>query len=304
MKAKLYTFIILISCLSLVFTIGCAPKKTIPGPDPAKLGTIEKDITYCTIDGVAINMDIYYPLSTHAAVPAVIWVHGGSWARGDKNTATYSGLTTELVNRGYLVAAVNYRLAPAYTALVQIEDIKCAIRYLRAKASDYGIDPENIGAIGESSGAHLVALLGTTDKSAGLEGNGGYEDQSSRVQAVVDFSGPVDLVTMFQQVPIGNTWLQQVFGTGDPNSDAMKKLSPVTYVSPDDPPFFIIHGDRDTTVPPSQSETLYQKLLDVNVPATLVMVKNADHTYLGNISPSLGELVIAAADFFDQYLKN
>jgi acetyl esterase/lipase len=338
-------FCLIIACLPLLFTIGCVntdtsrtsavtsqstveetaattsvpittqssqsttPATTVPTtlisrpPDPAKLGTIEKDITYATIDGVAIKMDIYYPKSASTALPVVVYVHGGGWTSGDKSSGAGSRTIPELISRGYIVVCINYRLAPEYKIQSQIEDVKCAIRYLRAKAADYGIDKERIGAMGGSAGGHLVALLGTSDESAGLEGNGGYNDRSSRVQAVVDLFGPADMVTMFQNSNASQ--LQTLFGTSSPYSDVVRKVSPVTYVSSDDPPFLILHGDKDTVVPLNQSEILYQKLTEAKVPATLVVVKNAGHSFTpagGAISPSQDEINRMIADFFDRYL--
>ena len=304
---------LIITCLSLLFSTGCVKTNTGRSPtsvtttstivnrppDPAKLGTVEKNITYATIDGVAIKMDIYYPKSASSALPVVVYVHGGGWTSGDKSIDAGS-----LVASGYLVASINYRLAPEYKIQSQIEDVKCAIRYLRAKASDYSIDKERIGAMGASAGGHLVALLGTSDESAGLEGNGGYNDQSSRVQAVVDLFGPADLLTMFRYS--SSTSLQGLFGTNSLYSGVVSKVSPVTYISSDDPPFLILHGDKDNVVPLNQSEILYQQLTEAKVPATLVVVHNAGHSFIptgGAISPSQDEINRMIVDFFDRYLK-
>ena len=273
--------------------------------DTTRLGTVEKDIIYATVDGIALKMDIYYPKAVNTFLPAVVYVHGGGWTSGDKSTGAGSRTIPELLSRGYLVASINYRLAPQYKIQSQIEDIKCAIRFLRAKASDYGIDKEHIGAIGGSAGGHLVSLLGTSDVSAELEGSGGYHDQSSRVQAVVDLFGPADLVTMFQNYSAAQ--LKILFGTNSPYSDVVRKVSPVNYITADDPPFLILHGDKDAVVPPIQSEILYRKLTDAKVPATLVIVKNAGHVFtpVGEpISPSQDEINILIADFFDRYLKS
>lgn len=275
-----------------------------PPFNPSRLGKVEKDVTYGIAEGVALKMDIYYPLSATGAVPALAYVHGGGWIGGDKALGAGTYDVAELVSRGYLVAAINYRLAPQYKFPAQIEDVKCAIRFLRAKAATYGIDPARIGVWGGSAGGHLVALLGTTDSSAGLEGSSGFDEQSSRVQAVVDMFGPADLAVTFE----GNKsdLLQRVFGTNDHKSDIVKRASPVTYVTADDPPFLILHGDKDALVPLSQSQILYDRLIATGVPATLVIVKNAGHGFVptgGTPSPSRAELARMMADFFDKHLK-
>ncbi len=210
----------------------------------------------------------------------------------------------ELISRGYLVAAINYRLAPEYKFPAQIEDVKCAIRFLRAKASFYGIDPDRIGAWGGSAGGHLVALLGTADTNAGLEGLGGYMDYSSHVSAVVDFFGPSDIQELFPEY--GMPALVNIFDTPNPKSPKAKVASPVTYVTPDDPPFLIIHGNKDDLVPLSQSEILYDRLKAAGVPVTLVEVKNGGHGFAptgGSISPTRAEITNMVADFFDKHVK-
>lgn len=281
-------------------------------PDGAKLGTAEHDITYGNVSGVALKMDVYYPEVADGPVPAIVYVHGGAWISGDKASDEGVRFIPELVARGYTVASVNYRLAPTHKFPAQIEDVKCAIRYLRANAADYGIDPSRIGAAGASAGGHLVALLGTSDPSSGLEGSCGFADESSRVQAVVDLCGPTDLAALLFDVDYVSwieelyaTAAEQVLGTRDPNAEIVSKLSPVTHVTNDDPPFLIIHGDQDIVVPVSQAEILYDRLVAVQVPATLVVVENAGHDLTGtNASMALEEIVDMIADFFDQHLTS
>jgi acetyl esterase/lipase len=274
------------------------------GPAPSRLGKVEKDVTYGNADNVALKLDIYYPKTAAGALPVVMYVHGGAWTQGEKDDGAGMSEIPELVRRGYLVVSVNYRLAPQHKFPAQIEDVKCAVRFLRAKASSYGLNPDKIGVWGGSAGGHLVALLGTSDVSAGLEGSGGYAYQSSRVQAVVDFFGPADLSVLFR----GNrgALMDDVFGTSNADSQVLKLASPVTYISRDDPPFLIIHGDKDIVVPLNQSQILYDRLSAAGIPATLVVVKNAGHSFTptgGSISPTRIEITTMVADFFDKYLK-
>jgi acetyl esterase/lipase len=276
------------------------------GPPTAKLGTVERDVIFATIDGVALKLDVYYPKTGSLAVPAVLYVHGGGWTAGDKRAGAGTQLIPELVSRGYLVAAINYRLAPDYKIPDQIGDVKCAVRYLREKAALYGIDPRRIGAVGGSAGGHLVALLGASDTDAKLEGLGGYGSQSSRVQAVVDLFGPADLPTMFKSA--ASPQIQRLFGATDPYSETVKKVSPVTHITRDDPPFLILHGDNDTTVPLEQSQILHEQLTAAGVNSTLVVVQNAGHSFRpvpdgAVISPTEREMTTMIADFFDRHLK-
>jgi len=286
-------------------------EKAHPGVDPRVAPLFaqpplptERDVTYCTLDGVELKMDIYRPQQGSAApTPALLYVHGGGWTGGDKRSGEGIRDIPELLARGYLVAAVNYRLAPRYKFPAMIEDVKCAVRFLRANAERYSINHDKIGAWGGSAGGHLVALLGTADATAGWDVKQ-YLEQSSRVQAVVDMFGPTDLTVLFEGA--NPRLMEQVFGTSDRNSETLRKASPVNWVSSDDPPFLILHGERDPLVPVSQSQIFYEKLQAAGVPATFVIVKNAGHGFAplgGPISPSRQELTKMIGDFFDQYLK-
>jgi acetyl esterase/lipase len=271
----------------------------IPTPSPLQI-----DLTYCTTsDGVKLTMDLYQPRKMTAPAPAVLYVHGGGWTGGDKSDGAGLLFKEALVRSGYIMAAINYRLAPKYTFPAQIEDVKCAVRHLRANAAIYNIDPERIGAIGGSAGGHLVSLLGASDKEVGWD-SGENSDQSSRVQAVVDMFGPSDLKVM--QAGSSRRYGLLIFNASSLDDPLLQTYSPVTYITPDDPPFLILHGDRDEVVPLEQSQILYDKLEAAGVPVELVVVKNAGHGFRpvdGDIQPSLPELVKMVADFFDKYLK-
>ncbi len=277
------------------------PGLAAPAVDARK---IERDVIYGKADGVELKLDFYFPKKTEGKLPVTVYVHGGGWQNGDKGSGAGTMAIGELVKRGYLVASVNYRLAPTYKFPAQIEDVKCAIRFLRAQANEYNLDPKRIGVWGGSAGGHLVALLGTSDAKAGLEGKGGWADQSSRVQAVVDLFGPTDLTVEF---PGGNARIAEtVFGAASSKDEVMKRASPVTYITPDDPPYLILHGDSDRLVPLSQSEELHQRLRAAGVPSKLVVVKNAGHSFKpsgGTPQPDRQELTKMIADFFDQTLR-
>jgi acetyl esterase/lipase len=252
-------------------------------------------------------MDIYRPSQVSTApTPAVLYVHGGGWEHG---SSTLGGINASigqmLTERGILVAAVNYRLAPQYLWPAQIDDVKCAVRYLRANAQQYGIDPAKIGARGGSAGGHLVSMLGTAGPSAGFD-TGQYLQQSSSLQAVVDMFGPADL-TAGGWVPSASSVVQQVFGvTPGQDNSALAHASPVRYIQPNDPPFLIFQGTRDAVVPPSQSQELASRLQAAGVSATLVMVQNGGHGFAptgGAISPTLQAITETTVDFLSQHLQ-
>jgi acetyl esterase/lipase len=248
------------------------------------------------MDESAQKMDVYFPASG-GPWPALVYVHGGSWMHGDKSEAAlFAHLMTA---QGYLVVSLNYRLYPPAMFPAMIQDVKCAIRSLRARASEYNLDPDRIGAVGASAGGHLVALLGTTKADAGWD-VGEYLDQSSRVQAVIAMAGVMDLSRNF---PNADIEAMKRVGFGEYN---VIEASPISHITPDDPAFLLIHGDQDELVPYEQSQLMYDKLLQTNVPAQLVIVKNARHAFIvpeANTTPTLGEINQIILDFLAAYLQ-
>jgi acetyl esterase/lipase len=245
-------------------------------------GETLSDVPYCNADR-AQRMDIYLP-DSGGPWPVLLYVHGGSWMHGDKSEAAMFANGMNML--GYLVVSVNYRLYPSAAFPSMIEDVKCAVRSLRAHASDYNLDPNRIAAIGPSAGGHLVSLLGTTTQDDGWD-VGEYLEQSSRVQAVISMAGVMDLTRNF---PNADIELMKRVGFGEHN---VMQASPVTHVTSDDPPFLLIHGERDELVPYEQSQLMYDRLVQMNVHAQLVIVKNAGHSFVsanGDTSPTLGEI--------------
>jgi len=273
--------------------------------DKSRLGTVQRDVRYGEADGVPLMLDVYYPETATAPFAAVIYVHGGGWTAGDKQNGAGALDIPDLVSAGFLVVAVNYRLAPEYKFPAQIDDVRCAVRYLRANAEVYNVDPGRIGAWGGSAGGHLVSLLGVTGDIGESAGDNSNAGESSRVQAVVDMFGPSDLTQEFAGGAVGRRIGSQVFGAIDSSSRILVQASPVSYVSSDDPPFLILQGEEDELVPPSQSQELYDRLRAAGVPATLVMVKNAGHGLKpvgGTMNPSHEDIKELLVEFFRKNL--
>lgn len=267
---------------------------------PISPGTELIDVTYCITGREELKMDLYYPDQVETLLPVIVYVHGGGWTGGNKAGGAGFRFLPVLRKQGYLTISVNYRLSPKHKFPAHIEDVKCAIRHLRAEAETYNLDPNRIGAIGGSAGGHLVALLGVTDESAGMEGSGGYLEYSSRVQAVIDMFGPIDPA---ESCTVG--WARQVFGAKC-EDEIISLASPLAYISSDDPPFLILHGDRDELVPLEQSQIFYDRLTAAGVPATLQIIVSAGHGLSSSgdpIEPSIEALLQLAVDFFDQNLK-
>jgi acetyl esterase/lipase len=278
--------------------------KPAPTNSQDKFGTIERDVTYCTITDVALKLDLYYPtISAREPLPVVVNIHGGSWSAGDKSKSDSAADIPTLVAHGYLVAVVNYRLAPQWKFPAQIQDVKCAIRFLRANAIKLALDPKRIGVMGCSAGGHLAALAGVADQSAGFDDVGEYANESSRVQAVAALSAPTDL-TLYDAVARADM-LKRVFGVTTALNPVLVHASPVTYVSPDDPPMLIVQANQDRLVSSKHGEELEQRLTKVGVPAKLIAVKNATHCFPAApaMSPTREQISQLIADFFDQYLQ-
>jgi acetyl esterase/lipase len=263
------------------------------------------NIAYCTMDGEQVRMDVYIPdASKPRPLPVAVHVHGGGWTSGSKSSGSrFAEMMPLLLQRGYLVASLDYRLAPATKYPAQIQDVKCAIRHLRARASRYGLNADRIGAWGGSAGGQLVSLLGTADESAGFDDAGNFPQESSEVQAVVAISA----ITDFTHPEELNDDYSRAFRTWpDPESPEMIEASPVTHISPDDAPFFLIVGEDDDLVLPAQSERMHALLQGAGVSSRLLTVLNADHDLLptdGPTDPSSGAISSRMADFFDDHLR-
>ena len=244
------------------------------------------------------RLDLYIPENAVGPVPVIVWIHGGAWLSGSKENG---GPALSFLAQGYAVASINYRLSQHARFPAQIEDCKAAIRWLRANAKTYNLDPDHFGVWGASAGGHLVALLGTSGDVKDLEGDDGTPDQSSRVQAVVDWFGPTDFTKMGGSHDRPDSPESKLLGGPVPeNKDKAARANPITYASKDDPPFLIMHGDKDTTVPFSQSELLLEALKKAGVDATFRPVKGAGH---GGREFSSAENRKLVEDFFDRHLK-
>lgn len=255
------------------------------------------DVAYVKEGHERQKLDLFLPEKADKPLPVVVWIHGGAWRAGDKgrNPAQY------LVQQGYAVASINYRLSQHATMPAQIEDCKAAIRWLRANAKEYNLDPEHIGVWGASAGGHLVALLGTSGDVKELEGELGHADQSSRVQCVVDWFGPTDFLAMGRTQDRADAPVARLLGGPlNTKTEAAKAASPVTHITKDDPPFLIMHGDKDTTVGLRQSNILADKLKETGVEVELKVLEGAGHGGPAFLSADSRQLIEA---FFAKHLK-
>lgn len=268
--------------------------------------TATYDVTYAKVDGIELQLDIYEPQDqADHRLPLVVWVHGGAWRAGDKRNCPAIFLT----GQGYVVASINYRLTSQAIFPAQIYDCKAAIRWLRAHADEYSIHPERVGVWGASAGGHLVALLGTSGDVADLsDPELGHADQSSRVQAVCDFFGPTDFLQMDAHAPAGAKLVHDapnspeaalIGGPIQDHPDQVARANPITYVTEDDPPFLIMHGDQDPLVPMHQSQLLAEALVRAGVDVQFRRMRGLGHGFGNNRS-----VAATVQAFFDRVLKS
>ena len=263
---------------------------------------IHQSLTYSLPDGYrALHMDVYVPIGLDAPPPCVVWIHGGAWLFGSRQTPPdywpEGALFQTAIDAGLAVASIDYRHSREASFPAQLHDAKAAVRYLRRFADRLGIDGSRIAAWGESAGGHLAALLGLVDDPA-LEGAEGVLGESSAVDAVVDFYGVSDVDTLpsfLESLPaefVAHLLAKGTASEADPTSvilartpldpkDARRVLSPVHHARAGAPPFLLVHGDADGLVPLSQSDQLLEALETVGVSVDLSIVEGGDHVFLG-----------------------
>jgi len=260
----------------LAVTVGFA--LVVPSLAWAQAAQAHRDVTYARGDGKDLRLDIYMPAGAQAP-PLLVWVHGGVWAYGTK-----AEVPMVFVTNGIATASIDFRQSTEARFPAQVHDIKAAIRFLRARATEYGYRAERIAIGGDSSGGHLAALVGVTNGHKELEGTlGSYLNQSSSVQAIVDYYGASNLMTILAQstpygVSVREPGLRRLLGAVPANARVLAELaSPVFHVDPSDPPLLLFHGDEDPQMPIEQShelESVYRKMgLDVY----LDVVRGAAH---------------------------
>jgi len=238
-----------------------------------------KDIIYASVSGRDLKLDLYLPGGVDNPF-LMVWIHGGAWHSGTKENPP-----DNLLKSGYALASVEYRLSTEARFPAIVYDIKAAIRFLRGNAEKYGYHPDKITIWGSSAGGHLAALIGTTNNNRELEGDlGDYKDESSSVQAAIDFFGPTNFLTILSQstshgINVRASALALLLGKPVEQVEDLAKLaSPVYQVDKSDPPILIMHGDQDNQVPVNQSIELKEAYDENGLDAQLVFVKGAGHS--------------------------
>ena len=262
----------------------------------------EMGLVYGKADGKDLLMDCIYPKGIPEPLPCVLWIHGGGWASHDL-TRVYrpERQMAELAKLGFVCASIDYRLSDEAVFPAQLEDCKCAVRYLRAHAEELHIDPKHIASWGESAGGHLAAMLAVTNDMEEFEGSGGWSEMSSNVQAAVAWYPPCDLPALQHYYGKEADIIAKLVGVPIDDASFEKKAwyaSPACYVSRKLPPMLLMHGDRDSLVPHAQSEDFCKSARAAGNPVRLITVHDQGHGFFDG-----QEYAHAIENFFFQHLK-
>jgi len=264
-----------------------------------------KDMVYAKHGDLSMKLDLYVPEQGDGPFPLIVWIHGGGWIGGDKNDCP--PLNLGYCQNGYAAASLSYRFSNVAPFPAQLEDIKAAIRWLKAHAGEYKLDPNRIGVWGASAGGHLVCLLGVTGKTKQFD-VGDHLDQTSEVQAVCNFFGPTDILTGLDGLDPNTDLIKSLVNMytgllGGPireKQDVAKLASPTTYVDEHAAVFMHVHGTADLLVPVEQAEKLHDKLRQANVSSRLFLLPQAGHGGEDFVSPKMLKEI---QTFFDKNLK-
>lgn len=258
----------------------------------------DRSVRYTPAGGGQL-MDIVRPADAGAAHPAVVLIHGGGFRAGSRSS--YMSLAIKLAQHGYVAATVDYRLSPQNRYPAAVEDVKAAVRFLRANAKKYGVDGEHVGALGGSAGAHLALMLGLTAGVKELEGGGPNQEQSNAVQCVVDEYGPTDFTQSYAKSVDAAEVLPMWFGADLVHDRLVHiKASPLNWVTPNAAPTLAIHGTADRYVAYEQSLWLIERMVAAGVPAELETITGSDHGFKGADAERADVRAIA---WLDKYLK-
>lgn len=238
-----------------------------------------QDIEFAKIDEVSLKLDLYLPESVEAST-LIVWVHGGAWRAGSKDNPSIK----PLVKKGYTIASIDYRLTPVAPFPANVHDIKAAIRFLRAKADEYGYKKDNFVISGSSAGGHLAALVGVSNRQPILEGIvGDHLEESSDIAVIVDFYGASNLTTILKQstphgLSVRQPALDLLIGGQPEDVPEMAKLaSPVFHIDESDPPLLLIHGDQDPQMPINQAHEIHGVYKQLSLPVQFEVIHGGAH---------------------------
>jgi len=285
-----------------------------PNVTAAAQARVEKNVIYGMYSGAALLLDVHYPARQNGF--GIVFIPGSGWsaplrysAAPLKESSQVEMYAPSLLAAGYTVFVITHRATPTFRYPAAVDDVQRALRFIRHNAAKYGINPARIGGSGGSSGGHLISLLGTMDGAGDPNDPDPVNRESAKLQCIVARAAPVDLSQMGRSNGADAVALFLGVAANQPmqqNSTEHKTVwaaSPINYVSPDDPPFLLVHGDADTTVPFQQSEMMEAALKKVGVPVKLIRIEGGAHgpTFDGAKNPP--DYKVEMVKWFDTYLR-
>jgi acetyl esterase/lipase len=295
MRVFLMTFAAALICSAAAYAQDLP--QSVLDADRSKV-TVINDVICGKMGDEDLKLDLALPVKKDGPAPCIVVIHGGAWRGGNKGS--HAPQIKRFAELGYVSASLQYRFCPKHVFPAQVEDVKCAVRFLRANADKLGIDPKRFGAIGFSAGAHLAMMLAVVDEDSDMEGTGGHAEQPSKVQAAVSFVGPTALDA--DDLPDVSKPLVRDFigGTPQEKPELFKKASPITHLSPDDGPILMIQGTKDELVPPTQAYRMADAMGNVGVKGRVEILPGLGHGL--NPQEAIRGLLVAE-QFFKEVLK-
>ena len=294
---------------SLLLPLLLFPLSLLSQPELPEAVRVERNVVFGMYSGLALLMDVYHPNNPNGI--AIVHVSGSGFTRPlslDARPINQSGHVrlegAALVEAGYTLFTVNHRAIPRFRYPAAVEDVQRAVRFIRYHADRFGIDPHHIGAIGGSSGGHLVSMLGLLDGKGNSESDSPIDRQSAKVQAVIARATPTDFLEGMDGSAFLGVRVNESSKEKTEEYQLARESSPITHVSADDPPFLLMHGDKDEVVPFSQSKKLAVKLETVGIPVELMRIEGAGHGPSFQGATNLPDLNKARVEWMDQHLKS
>jgi acetyl esterase/lipase len=259
----------------------------------------ERGVEYSNPDNQHLQVNIARPKKGDGPFPAIVCIHGGGFRAG--NRESYDKLCIILAQHGYVALTATYRLAPKYPFPAGIHDVKAAVRWTKANAKKYNLDPERVGVTGGSAGGHLAQFLGVTAHVPEFEGDGGNANQSTKVSCVVNFYGPSDFTKSYGK-SVDAAQVLPLFLGGDLEKARLQHIraSPLNWVTPDAAPTLCVHGTKDTYVAYEQATWMIDRLKSCGVEAELLTLEGAGHGFKDKDAETAQKALL---EFFDKHLK-
>lgn len=292
-----------IAVTALVLSSTTNETSTLYAADQKPDGVVfEKDIEYANPDDQHLQLNMARPKNGKGPFPGIVCIHGGGFRAGTREG--FNRLCIQLAEQGYVAVTVSYRLAPKYQFPAAVHDVKAAVRWMRANADKYNIDPNRIGTTGGSAGGHLAQFLGVTAGIKKFEGDGGNSQVSSSVDCVVNFYGPSDFTKSYD-ASVDAAEVLPLFLGGNLQQQRRRHIvaSPLYWVTPDAAPTLCIHGTKDRYVAHEQAVWLVERLKASAVEAELMTIEDADHGFRGASKATKAQIEHARIAFFDKHLK-